>query len=84
VLYARHTELAAAVADQHFVLHDERRHRHRLATIDVAELNAPDFGAALGVDRDGLVIERVEEQAAVGIREAAVDEVAASNARGGG
>src|SRR5690606_27662989 len=28
--------LAAAVADEHFVLDDERRHRHRLADVDIA------------------------------------------------
>src|SRR3712207_9020891 len=38
---APHAELAAAVADQHLVLHDQRRHGHALAQLDLAELGAP-------------------------------------------
>jgi hypothetical protein len=77
---AAHAEFAAAVADEHFVFHDERRHRHALAAIDVSQLRAPDFLAALGVDRESLVVERVEVHLAVRVSDTAVDDVAARDA----
>ena len=48
---ATHAHFAAAVADEHAVLHDERRHRHRFADVDVAEFRAPQFLAGRGVHR---------------------------------
>src|SRR6185503_20798630 len=77
---AAHAELAAAVADEDLVLDDQRRHRDRLALVDVAKLRDPLRLAALGVDRDGAAVERVEEDAPAGVRGAAVDEIAAGDA----
>ena len=43
----------------HLVLHHERRHRHRLAEVDVAELAFPRLPSRGRVHRDGLAVERV-------------------------
>ena len=77
---APHPQLAAAVPDQHLAADDQRRHRHRLAARDLAELRAPQFLAGIGVERHGLVIQGVEEDFAVGIGGAAIDHVAARDA----
>ena len=60
--------------------YDQRRHRHGLALVDVAELRVPLRLAGRCVDRDGVAVERVEEDRAVGVRRAAVHEVAARDA----
>ena len=75
-----HAELGAAVADDHFVVHDDRRHRDRLADVYVADLHLPNLFAGLGVDGDGVRVERVVVDAPIGIRRAAVHDVAARDA----
>jgi hypothetical protein len=77
---ATHAELAAGDADQYLVFHHQRRHRHRFAAIDVAQLGAPELLAGGGIERDGLAVQRVEEQLAIGEHGAAIDHVAASYA----
>src|SRR5205823_6551428 len=57
---AAHSELTATVADVDLAAHHQRRHRHRLADLDVAELGLPHRMAGGGIDRDGAAIERVE------------------------
>src|SRR4051812_40957956 len=74
---AAHAKLAAAVADQDFILHDERGHRDRFATIYIAELCAPDFFAGRGIDGERLPNERVHVDAPLRERHAAVDVIAA-------
>ena len=81
---AAHAQLAAGIADQHLVLDDERRHRDRLALVHVAQLGDPLLFAARGVECDGAVVERVEEDRAVRVDDAAVDDVAAGDALGRG
>ena len=72
-----HAHLAAAVADEHFVLHDERRHRDRLAVRIVRDVRDPHFLAALGVDRARAPVQRVEKNLPVRVRRAAIHDVAA-------
>src|SRR4029450_9796251 len=81
---AAHAVFAAAVADQDAILHHQRRHGARLADADVAGAIAPDFLPARGVEPDRLVVERVQEDLAIRVREAAVDDVAAGDALGEG
>ena len=81
---AAHPHFAAAVANQDFVFNDQRRHCHRLALADVAELGAPDLPSGVGVDRDRLVVERVEEHLAAGVNRAAINGVAACHPLRGG
>ena len=64
----------------HFVLDDERRHRDRLAAIHVAHLRPPQLGARRGVDGDGVTVEQVVDDLAVGERRAAIHDVAARDA----
>ena len=54
-----------------FALDDKRRHGDGLALVDVAELGVPDLLAGLGVDGDGVIVERVEEDLAVVVGEPA-------------
>src|ERR1051326_9022202 len=79
-----YAELAAAVANQHFAVDDERRHRDRFAVADVAGPRLPDLFAGRRVQRDGLIVERVEDDLPVGVDGAPVDDVAARNALRGG
>ena len=78
-----HAELSAAVADQDFAIHDERRHRDRLPMADVAGPRLPDLLTVDRVQRDGLVIERIEDDLPVGIDGATIDNVATSDALSG-
>ena len=71
-----HAELAAAVPHQHTILHDERRHRHRLALVDVAERRAPEFLAAAGVDCYHVVVERRVDDLPIRVRGSAIHHVA--------
>ena len=80
---AAHAQFAAAVADHDLAVHDERGHGDGLALVDVAELGVPEFLAGLGVERDGIVVQRVEKYLAVVVGEPAVDHVAAGDADGG-
>src|SRR5688572_23406592 len=50
------THFAAAVTDEHFSFDYERRHRHGLATVDVADANAPDFGTTRRIHCHDLVV----------------------------
>ena len=74
---AAHAELAARVADQHLSLHDQRRHRDRFAGVDVAQFGLPELLAGLCVQRDRVVVEGVEEELAVRVGRATVDDVTA-------
>ncbi len=75
-----HAEGRAAVADQDLAVDDERRHRDRFAVANVAGSRLPDLLAVVRVQGNGLVIERVEDDLPVGIRGAAIDDVAACHA----
>src|SRR5436190_11337988 len=79
---AAHAQLGAAVADDHFVVDDDRRHGHGLADVDIAHGHFPDLFAAVRVDRDGVRIQRVEVDPAVGVGRAAIHHVTARNADG--
>jgi hypothetical protein len=77
---ATHAHFAAGVADEHHAVRDERGHRHRLTEVDVADLRFPDGLSAVGVEGDGAVVERVEEQLPGVEHETAVHDVAARDA----
>jgi len=77
---AANAHLAARIADDDFAVRDQRRHRQRLALLDVAELRAPHLLAGPGVDRDRLPVERIEDDLAVRIDRAAIDRAAAGDA----
>src|SRR4051794_25749391 len=77
---AANTEFAAGIAHQHLVLRDERRHGERLALVEIGDLDLPAFLAGIGIDRDGVPVQRVEEQASVGVSCSTVDHVAAGRA----
>ena len=74
---AAHAELAAAVTDQHSVLHHERCHGDGLALVDVCELSAPALRARCSVERNHLTVERGEQQLTVRILRAAIDHITA-------
>jgi hypothetical protein len=80
---AAHAELAAGVSDQDTAVDGDRRHRHGLALVDVAELGVEHLAAGRRVDRDQVIVERREVDLAVGEHRAAVDQVAARDAAGG-
>src|SRR4051812_39672938 len=77
---AAHAQLAAGVSDQDLALDDERGHRDRLTLVDVAELRAPHLLSGVGVNGKRLTVERVEENLAVRVSRATVDEIAAGDA----
>src|SRR2546423_1887874 len=77
---AADSELSAAVADQHLALYHERRHRDRLSELNFSKLRAPQLLPARRLDRYRMIVERVEEQAPLGIDCAAIDNIAARNA----
>jgi hypothetical protein len=81
---AAHAEFPAAVADEHLALHDEGRHGDRFAQPDLAVLLAPELLAGGGVEGDGLVVERIEEEPAICEGGAAIHHVAARHALGAG
>src|SRR4029078_3428178 len=66
-----HPHLAAAIADEDFSLGGERRHGDGLAFADLAELRMPKLLPGLGVQRDGVIVERGDEDLALVICEAA-------------
>jgi hypothetical protein len=74
-----HSQFTARVADDDLVLHDERRHRHRLTDVDIADFGAPGLLARRGIDRHRLRIEGVEDHFALCKRGAAIDDVAAGD-----
>ncbi len=74
---APYTELSAAVADQNLVFHHERRHGHGLAAADVAQARSPQLRSGVCIDGNGAPIQRVEEQASVGVGRAAINAVTA-------
>ena len=76
--------LTAAVADHHFTLDHEGRHRDGLADVDVAEPRPPELLARPSSKSNRLPIKRVVEDPAVMIRGAAVHRVAAGDALSGG
>ena len=65
----------------HDAVGDQRRHRHRIAFLDVGGLLAPQLLAGLGVERDHVGVERGAEDLAVEQRGAAIDDAAADDAR---
>jgi hypothetical protein len=77
---AANAKLAPAVADEHAILDDLRRHRHRLATFNLAERRVPELPPRLGVERNGVVIERIEEELAPVVGGAAIDHITAGHA----
>ena len=74
------SKLAAAVSDDDFVLHDQRRHGEALANVYLTDFRSPHFLSTGGVDGDGLIVERVVNDFAVGVRRPAVHHIAAGNA----
>ena len=64
---AAHAEFASAVADEDDVLDDQGRHGDGFAELDIADRGVPDFLAGVGVDGDGVRVERVVDDLAVGI-----------------
>ena len=77
---APYSQLGATVADDHFVLHDQRGHRHRLTDVDVPHLDVPDLFPGGGIDGHGVGIQRVVVDAAVREGGATVDDVATRDA----
>src|SRR4029077_20399021 len=69
---AADAELLAADADNHFVLHHERRQRDRISELDIGQRVVPDLAAAPGIDRDDVRVERPHEQRVAEDRDAAV------------
>ncbi len=69
--------LAAADADDHLVLHDQRRARHRLAAERIAVLRLPLDGARLGIERDQRRVGLRQQHLAVRVGEPAAHRVAA-------
>ena len=72
-------EFGAGDAGQHHAVGDQRRHRHRVAFLDVGRLLAPELLAGLGVERNDMGIERGAEQLAIMDRDAAIDDAAAND-----
>ena len=81
---AVNAELAARWSDDHAIACDKRRHRRRLALIDIGNLRFPDLLPAPGIDGDRVSIQQVVDDLAVGVHGAAIDRVAAGNADGCG
>ena len=77
---AAHAHLAAAVPDQDFALYDEGRHRDGFALVDVGEFRMPEFLARVGVDRNGIAVERIQEDLAIVIAQPSRDHIAAGDA----
>lgn len=80
---AAHAKFTAAVADEDFVVDDQRGHRHRLAFVDVAEFGLPNFLPRVRVNGNCPIVERVVENPAVGIGRAAIDQIATGDTLGG-
>ena len=74
------SELPARRTDDYAIAHDQRRHGDRLAAREVGDWYVPDFLAGLRIDRDGVTVEQVVDDLAVGVDGAAVDRVAAGDA----
>ena len=79
---AAHTEFAARITDEDFAPGDERRHRHGLADVDVADLRFPRLTPGLGIDRDDVAVEGVEEDMAIRESRPAIDHITACDALG--
>ena len=73
---AAHAHLAAAVADEDFPFGRERRHGHGLAGVDVAEPGVPKLLSGLRVERDGVIVERGDEDLAVIVGKPATHDIA--------
>ena len=73
------TEFTAGDAGDHFVLDHHRRRRDGLALLVVSLLDLPQLLAGFGVERNGVGVQLVEEDLAVGVRHATVDRVAAGD-----
>lgn len=76
---AAHAHFAPAVPDQDFPFNHQGRHGDGLAFVDVGELGVPKLLARAGVDRDGVAIERIEEDLAIVVAKAVRYDIAASN-----
>ena len=59
---AANAVLAAGGADDHFVLHHERRERDGVAGVRIGHLGVPQRMAALGIDRDDVRVDGAHEQ----------------------
>jgi len=68
-------------AGQDDAVGDQRRHRHRVALLDVGRLLTPQLLARLGVERDHIGVERGAEQLAIEDRGTAIDDAATDDAR---
>ncbi len=64
--------LAAAEADEHLVLDDERRHRDRVAKLGIAHRHVPERAAGRGIERDQVPVERAGVDDVAKDRDAAV------------
>src|SRR5579871_443982 len=53
---AAHSVLTTAVAHEHHALGDDRRHRNRLAVVDIAQLGFPDLFSSARLHRYGLYV----------------------------
>ena len=74
------TKLTARGADDHAVLHHEGRHRCGFAFSDVGDRRIPYFAPCARIDCDGVAIEQVVDDLAVGVEGAAVDDIATRDA----
>ena len=79
---AAHAQFSAAIADQHHILHYDRRHGSRLAELDVAHLRFPYLLAGVRIYRDRMVVQRVVNDLAIGVTGAAIDDIAAGDTNG--
>src|SRR5437588_1899802 len=76
---AADAELSATVADQNFPFRNQGSHGHALALVDIADAGSPDLLPGVGVNTDGLIVQRVVVDPAVVVRRSAVYDIAASD-----
>ena len=79
---AANSEFAAADTDIDFVLHHQRRHCQAFTEIDIGDLSPPHGFARVGIDRNRLTVESVDDDLSISEHGAAVHNVAARNALG--
>src|SRR4026209_1132258 len=72
-----HSHFAAARTDDHFSLHDYRRHGDRLAAREITHLGPPDLIPCCRVDSDGVSVQQVVENLSVGVCGAAIHDITA-------
>ena len=74
-------EVAAGDADDHFVLHDQRRRRDRVRFLQIADGHVPEDRAGLAFERDQMRVERAHVEAIAEQRESAIHRAAAHRRR---